>query len=329
MTLNGRKILVTGACGFIGSHLAERLVIEGADVRAFARYDSLNSGGNLQYCPPGIRQAMEIIHADLRDPFSVYQSVKDTDIVLHLGALVSIPYSYQSPMDFVQANILGTVHVLQASLELGVQHLVITSTSEVYGTAKFVPITEEHPLVGQSPYAASKIACEKLAESFSRSYNLPLTILRPFNTFGERQSARAFIPSVISQALYHDRICVGSLDPQRDFNYVGDIVDGFVKACRSEHPSGEVYNLGSGTTRSMREVVQEIQALLPAACPVIEDARRLRPGESEVWCLQASAEKAGRDLGWSTNTGFREGLSKVMDFVRAHPEVYADPGCPL
>lgn len=329
MTLNGRNILVTGASGFIGSHLVERLVIEGAKVRAFAHYNSLNSGGNLRFCPAEIRDSLEIIHGDLKDPFSVLRSIKGVDTVLHLGALISIPYSYQSPMDFVQVNILGTAHVLEACREAGVENLVITSSSEVYGTAQFVPITESHPLVGQSPYAASKIAGEKLAESFSRSYSLPLTVLRPFNTFGPRQSARAFIPSVIAQALYLDRVSVGALEPRRDYCYVNDIVDGFVRACQKKVPSGEVYNLGSGTSRSMREIVSEILNLLHKDCPILEEERRFRPEESEVWCLQASAEKAGSALDWRSVHSFRDGLGKSIEFVRAHPEIYAVPGCPL
>jgi NAD dependent epimerase/dehydratase len=329
MSLNGRKVLVTGAGGFIGSHLAERLVIEGASVRAFAHYDSQNSVGNLRFCPAEIRESMEIIHADLKDPYSVFKSVKGMDTVLHLGALISIPYSYQSPMDFVQTNILGTMHILQSSLELGVRHVVIASSSEVYGTAQFVPITENHPLVGQSPYSASKIACEKLSQSFALSYKLPLTILRPFNTFGPRQSARAFIPNVIAQALYHDHISVGALEPRRDFNYVSDIVDGFMKACHTDQPSGDVYNLGSGISRSMRDVIEEVLDLLHKDCPIIEEPRRFRPEESEVWCLQASAEKADRALGWRTTLSFQDGLKKTIEFVDSQPEVYANPGYPL
>jgi NAD dependent epimerase/dehydratase len=329
MTLKSRRILVTGAGGFIGSHLVERLVMEGASVRAFAHYNPLNNGGNLRFCLPEIREALEIIHGDLKDPFSVLRSIKGAEIVLHLGALISIPYSYQSPMDFVQANVLGTMHVLEACREVGIKNLVITSSSEVYGTAQFVPITERHPLVGQSPYAASKIACEKLAESFARSYAMPLTVLRPFNTFGPRQSARAFIPSVIAQALYRDRVSVGALEPRRDYCYVDDIVDGFVRVCQMDTPCGEVYNLGSGTSRSMREVVSEILSLLRKDCPILEEQCRLRPEGSEVWCLQASAEKAGRELDWHSIHGFRNGLEKTIEFVRTHPEIYDVSGYPL
>jgi dTDP-glucose 4,6-dehydratase len=221
------------------------------------------------------------------------------------------------------------VHILQAGVEVGVRHVVLASTSEVYGTAQFTPITEQHPLVGQSPYAASKIAAEKMAESFARSFRLPITILRPFNTFGERQSARAFIPGVIAQALYRGRVSVGSLDPQRDLNYVSDIVDGFLRACCIQQPSGEVYNIGSGIMRSMRQVIGEILGLLRMECPVEEEPRRLRPAESEVWRLQASAEKARLELGWSPSYDFRQGLQNTIEFVRAHPEVYADLAYPL
>lgn len=325
MSVAGRRILVTGACGFIGSHLAERLVLEGARVRAFVRYDPLNSMGNLQYCPAQIRGEMEIVNADLRDAYAVLNAVRDTDAVLHLGALISIPYSYQSPMDFVQTNVIGSMHVLQACLECSVQHVILTSSSEVYGTAQELPITEEHPLVGQSPYAASKIAAEKLAESFARSYGLPLTILRPFNTFGARQSARAIIPSVISQALFRGRISVGSMEPRRDFNYVDDIVNAFVSACDLKAATGQVYNLGSGLARSMREVVTHILEVLEIDCPIEEDPQRVRPAQSEVWCLQASAAKARQALGWKPHHDFKRGLSETVPFIRAHPEVYARP----
>lgn len=327
--LMGRKILVTGACGFIGSHLAERLVTAGAEVRAFVRYDSLNSFGNIRFWPTRIRREVEIIHGDLKDSYAVLKAVRGMDIVLHLGALISIPYSYQNPMDFVQTNVVGTTHVLEASLENEVGHVVITSSSEVYGTAQELPICEDHPMVGQSPYAASKIAAEKVAESFCHSYGLPLTIVRPFNTFGPRQSARAIVPSVISQALFRRRIAVGSLEPRRDFNYVGDIVEGFVKACQLDRPEGQVYNLGTGASRSMKDTVDRILNVLELECPIEEEFHRFRPDESEIWCLEASAEKAKNDLGWQSTHEFDQGVLETANFIRVHPEVYNQSEYPV
>lgn len=316
MNLSQQTVLVTGAGGFIGSHLVEGLVAEGARVRALIKYNSRNDWGNIERLAPEVREHVEILSGDITDPFFVRQAVQGCQTVFHLAALIGIPYSYIAPQHYVSVNVQGTLNVLEACRSEGVQKLVHTSTSEAYGTARYAPIDEAHPLQGQSPYSASKIAADKMAESYFLSFDLPVATIRPFNTFGPRQSARAFIPTVISQALQKGEIRVGSLDPKRDFNYVKDTVQGFLRVAEKGAP-GEVYNIGSGTTWSMQQTVEEILSLLGKPdLPVMEEAQRIRPEKSEVQLLLCNSEKARGQLGWSPRYSFREGLAETVEAIR-------------
>jgi dTDP-glucose 4,6-dehydratase len=307
------RVLVTGADGFIGSHLAETLVREGFAVRAFVYYNSFNSHGWLDQSPPDIRAAMEVFAGDVRDPHGVREAIRGCDAVLHLAALIAIPYSYHSPDTYVDTNVKGTLNVLQAARELGVAKIVHTSTSEVYGTARFVPITEEHPVVGQSPYSASKIGADQMAISFHRSFGLPVTILRPFNTYGPRQSARAVIPTIITQLLAgRTTATLGSLHPTRDFNFVGDTVSGFVAALRSERGAGEIINLGSGFEISIGDTLALIADILGVKVTIDTDPQRVRPAASEVERLCADSSKASRLLGWQASHGGKDGLRRGL-----------------
>jgi len=313
------KILVTGADGFIGSHLTEALLSQGYQVRAFVYYNSFNSWGWLESLFQMSMSNLEIFAGDIRDPHGVKRAMQDCDAVLHLAALIAIPYSYHSPDTYVDTNIKGTLNVLQAARELNVRKVIHTSTSEVYGTAKFVPITEEHPLQGQSPYSATKIAADQLAYSFYASFGLPVVIIRPFNTYGPRQSARAVIPSIITQISSGKRqIKLGSLHPTRDFNYVADTVAGFIAALQSEKAYGEIINVGSNYEISIGDTVNEIAKAMNADIMVSSDQERIRPEKSEVERLWASNEKAKDLLNWSPRyagiAGFREGLKKTIDW---------------
>ncbi|MFJ9501226.1 NAD-dependent 4,6-dehydratase LegB [Brevibacillus centrosporus] len=317
MKPNGKKILVTGADGFIGSHLTEELVKRGYEVKAFVCYNSFNSWGWLDHSPKEIVNQCEIFSGDIRDPYGVKTAMQGCDAVLHLAALIAIPYSYHSPDTYVDTNIKGTLNVLQAARELGVEKVVHTSTSEVYGTAKFVPITEEHPLQGQSPYSASKIGADQLAYSFYSSFNLPVSIIRPFNTYGPRQSARAVIPTIISQIASGERqIKLGSIHPTRDFNYVKDTVRGFLSILESEQSNGEVINIGSNFEVSIGETAHLIAELMDAQIEILTDDRRLRPEKSEVERLWADNSKAKRILGWEPayggGEGFKNGLLETI-----------------
>jgi dTDP-glucose 4,6-dehydratase len=307
------KVLVTGADGFIGSHLTEALVRSGRDVRAFVLYNSFNRWGWLDHCSPDVRGRFEVFAGDIRDPHGVKEAMTGCDAVLHLAALIAIPYSYHSPDTYVDTNVKGTLNLLQAARQLGVRRFVHTSTSEVYGTARFVPITEEHPLQGQSPYSASKIAADQLAYSFHASFGLPVVVLRPFNTYGPRQSARAVIPTIITQlATGVSRIKLGSVHPTRDFNYVSDTVAGFIAALDSDAGLGEVINLGSNFEVSIADVAQLIAEIMRADLSIETDDRRVRPALSEVERLCASNEKARRLLGWAPAYGAREGLRRGL-----------------
>lgn len=313
------KVLVTGADGFIGSHLTEALVRDGHDVRAFVFYNSFNSRGWLDYCAPDAKGQFEVFAGDIRDPHGVKESVRGCDVVLHLAALISIPYSYQSPDSYIDTNVKGTLNVVQAARELGVAKVVHTSTSEVYGTARFVPITEEHPLQGQSPYSASKIGADQIALSFQMSFATPVAVLRPFNTYGPRQSARAVIPTIITQiAAGKRKIRLGALRPTRDFSFVDDTVRGFMAAMESEAVIGTVTNIGSGFEISIGDTVQAIAELMGADIEIECDAERLRPENSEVERLFASFEKAKRLMGWKPEygglEGFRRGLNKTINW---------------
>ena len=314
-----QKILVTGSEGFIGSHLVETLVREGYQVRAFVLYNSFNSWGWLDTLPADIRQELDVFTGDIRDPYGVKKAVSGCDAVLHLAALIAIPYSYHSPDTYVDTNIKGTLNVLQAVRELGVSKMVHTSTSEVYGTARFVPITEEHPLQGQSPYSASKIGADQMAYSFYASFGTPVLTLRPFNTYGPRQSARAVIPTIITQlAQGKDRIRLGAIHPTRDFNYVQDTARGFLAALRAEAGIGETINIGSNYEVSVGRTAELIAELMGKPLTIESDEQRLRPKDSEVERLWADNQKAQRLLGWEPEfaglEGFKKGLSQTIDW---------------
>ncbi len=309
MNLAGKKILVTGADGFIGSHLVEELVDRGHDVRAFVLYNSFNSWGWLDESSPRMRQALDVFSGDIRDPSGVRQAIRGCDVVLHLAALIAIPYSYHSPDTYVDTNVKGTLNVVQAARELGVERVVHTSTSEVYGTARLVPITEDHPLQAQSPYSASKIGADQIAQSFWRSFGTPISIIRPFNTYGPRQSARAVIPTIITQlAARQGVIRLGAQHPTRDFNYVADTVRGFIAVAESDSAVGEVINIGSGFEISIGDIARCIAEIMGVDASVVSDAQRMRPELSEVDRLLASNEKALRLTGWRPETAGREGL---------------------
>ena len=311
--LNHKSVLITGADGFIGSHLTEALVRQGYNVRAFILYNSFNSWGWLDHCSPDVKGKFEVFAGDIRDPHGVKEAMKGCDAVLHLAALIAIPYSYHSPDTYVDTNIKGTLNILQAARELGVKRIVHTSTSEVYGTARFVPITEEHPLQGQSPYSATKIAADQLAYSFYSSFDLPVVIARPFNTYGPRQSARAVIPTIITQIANGKRqIKLGAVSPTRDFNFVQDTVEGFISAMNSDKGVGEVVNFGSNFEISIGETVQLIAEVMQADIEIITDENRLRPENSEVERLWADNTKAKELFGWQPRYGGREGIKRGL-----------------
>jgi NAD dependent epimerase/dehydratase len=306
-------VLVTGADGFIGSHLVERLVRQGHKVRAFVQYNSFNSRGWLDSCAPEVKGKFEVFAGDIRDPHGVRTAMQGCDAVLHLAALIAIPYSYHSPDTYVDTNIKGTLNILQAARDLGVRRVIHTSTSEVYGTARFVPITEEHPLQGQSPYSASKIAADQMAYSFYASFDLPVVIARPFNTYGPRQSARAVIPTIIAQiANGKKQISLGAVSPTRDFNFVQDTVSGFVAALQSDQGIGEVVNLGSNFEISIGDTAALIAEAMNAEVEIVTDENRLRPANSEVERLWADNAKALRLFGWAPAYGGREGLKRGL-----------------
>jgi NAD dependent epimerase/dehydratase len=322
MDWTGTEVLVTGAGGFIGSHLTERLVREGAKVRAFVRYNSRGDEGLLKVLPRETYQEVKVIRGDLRDGEAVRAAVKDTQVVFHLAALIAIPYSYLHPREVVETNVMGTLNVLMAGHDLDVARIVHTSTSEVYGTAQYVPIDEQHVLQGQSPYSASKIGADKLAESFYRSFGVPVATLRPFNTYGPRQSARAVIPTIISQALASDVIRLGALEPMRDFTFVEDIVDGFLRAAWQKAAVGQEINIGAGGCISIGDLAQKILALVGRDLPILCEDRRLRPSQSEVMRLQAGTAKAFQLLGWEPHISLEEGLQRTIAWIREHLELY-------
>lgn len=313
MSSKKEAILVTGADGFIGSHLTEALVRAGHRVKAFTLYNSFNSWGWLDRCAPELKGQFEVFSGDIRDPNGVREAMKGCESVLHLAALIAIPYSYHSPDTYVDTNIKGTLNVLQAARESGVRRLIHTSTSEVYGTARFVPITEEHPLQGQSPYSATKIAADQLAHSFYASFGLPVVIARPFNTYGPRQSARAVIPTIITQiASGERRIKLGAISPTRDFNYVQDTVLGFIAALNSEKGLGEVVNFGSNFEISIGETARLIAEVMNIDIEIVTDEARIRPEKSEVERLWADNEKAARLFDWRPSYSGREGFKRGL-----------------
>ena len=307
------KVLITGADGFIGSHLAESLVHEGHSVRAFVMYNSFNSWGWLDHVSAEIKKSIEIFPGDIRDPHGVKAAMRDCDAVLHLAALIAIPYSYTSPDTYIDTNVKGTLNVLQAARELGVKRVIHTSTSEVYGTARFVPITEDHPLQGQSPYSASKIGADQLAYSFYSSFDLPVVIARPFNTYGPRQSARAVIPTVITQiANGAKQLKLGAVSPTRDFSYVQDTVDAFIATLNSDKGLGEVVNFGSNFEISISDVAALIAEKMNVKIDIASDTQRMRPVNSEVERLWADNSKAKELFGWSPKYAGRDGLARGL-----------------
>ncbi len=314
-----KKILVTGADGFIGSHLTEELVRQGHDVRAFVYYNSFNSWGWLDQSTKEIKDSLDIFSGDIRDPFGVKEAMKGCTHVLHLASLIAIPYSYHSPATYIDTNVNGTLNIVQAAHELGVEKVVHTSTSEVYGTAQYVPIDENHPLQGQSPYSASKIGADQMALSFYRSFETPVVVIRPFNTYGPRQSARAVIPTIISQlASGQTTIKLGAISPTRDFNYVQDTVGGFVSVMNSEKSLGEVINIGSNYEVSIGETAEMIAEIMGVNLTIETDEQRLRPEKSEVNRLWAENKKAKELIGWQPHyggkDGFRRGLEETIEW---------------
>jgi NAD dependent epimerase/dehydratase len=312
---SGRRVLVTGAGGFIGSHVAETLVRAGASVRAFVRYVSRGDNGWLETSPPEILEELEIFRGDLANPEAVVNAVAGRQIVLHLGALVPIPYSYRHPREFATANVEGTLNVLEAIRREEIARIVHISTSEVYGTAMRVPIDEEHPLHPQSPYAATKVGADQLALSYQRSFGTPVVILRPFNTYGPRQSARAVIPTIIAQALSREEIKLGATSPTRDFLYVADTVHGVLRCATAEGIEGETINLGTGVEVSIGDLAQRVLRLLGVEVPIALDEGRLRPPNSEVERLVADVSKAKRLLAWQPEVSLDEGLRRTIEWL--------------
>ncbi len=323
MEFKGKKVLVTGAAGFIGSHLTETLVLAGANVRALIHYNSNGNLENLNFLPQDVLGKVEKQFGDLTDPFSVQSAVEGCDVVFHLGALIAIPYSYVAPHSYVATNVNGTLNVLQACRTAKTPKVIHTSTSETYGTAVYTPIDEKHPLQGQSPYSATKIGADKIAESYHLSFNLPVVTVRPFNTYGPRQSARAVIPTIIAQMLAGKKqIRLGSLAPVRDFNFVQDTVDGFLACAKSEKAVGEVINLGFGKGVTIGDLVTLLSELTGQKVEVITDQQRVRPENSEVMELIAANEKAKNLCDWAPRVSLRDGLKQTIEFVRNNPSFY-------
>ena len=311
------KILVTGAGGFIGSHLTEELIRQGEDVRALVRYNSRDERGLLEELPKDIQNQIEVIPGDLKDPDGVKKALKGCHKIFHLGALIAIPYSYIHPFDFIQTNVLGTAHLLNACLEEGtLERFIHTSTSEVYGTAQYIPIDEKHPLQAQSPYAASKIAADKLAESYHLSFGLPIATVRPFNTFGPRQSLRAIIPTIISQAVHDKKIRLGNTKPRRDFLFVKDTVRGFIQVGKCEGAVGKVVNIGTGTDISVEELLRKILGLMGKQGEVQVEDRRIRPEKSEVMQLLSDTHLAQKLFQWAPRHTLEEGLRETIEWYQ-------------
>lgn len=320
MSLRGRRVLVTGADGFIGSHLTERLVAEGAEVRAFCLYNSRGSAGWLDETDPAIRAALDIRLGDIRDARFVAASSEGVEIVFHLAALIAIPYSYVAPQSFIDTNVSGTLHALEAARAAGVQRFIQTSTSEVYGTPSTLPILESHPMIAQSPYAASKVAADQLALAFARSYDLPVVVIRPFNTFGPRQSERAVLPTMLRQLLAgRTEIRLGRLDPRRDMTFVADTVDAFIRAATAPGVDGDVIQLGTGRSESIADLFALACRLLDVDARAVEDPDRLRPEASEVEVLRSDPSHALDRLGWRAATSLEDGLRATIDWLRTQP----------
>lgn len=314
--MKNKTVLITGAGGFIGSHLTERLVKEAKGVKAFVHYNSRNDYGLLNNLPEDLLENIDIVFSDVTDPEAVYKAIKGVDIIFHLAALIGIPYSYYAPNAYVQTNINGTLNVLNAAREHGCQKIVHTSTSEVYGTAIYTPIDEKHSLQGQSPYSASKIGADKLAESYYLSFNVPVTTIRPFNTFGPGQSLRAVIPTIITQMLSQNTIQLGNTTTIRDFNYVKDTVNGFILMANSSNNNGEVVNIGSGNAVTIKETAELIGKILDKEIIIESHEERLRPDKSEVYTLICNATKAEELLGWKSMYSFEDGLRETIEWFK-------------
>jgi NAD dependent epimerase/dehydratase len=317
MELKGKKVLVTGADGFIGSHLTERLLEEGCKVKAFVYYNSFNSWGWLDTLPKEKREKLEIFSGDIRDPYGVKTAMKDVDVVFHLAALIAIPFSYHSPDSYVDTNVKGTLNVVQAAKELKTERILVTSTSEVYGTAQYVPIDEKHPRQPQSPYSATKIGADSLADSFYRSFNLPVTIVRPFNTYGPRQSARAVIPTIITQLLSGmEEIKLGDITPTRDLLFVRDTVEGFVAIAKSDRTVGEEVNIATQSEITVKELAENLISQINGKARIITDEVRLRPEKSEVFRLFGSKEKITQLTDWRQKYSLQQGLAETIQWFR-------------
>ena len=319
-----KKVLVTGAGGFIGSHLTERLFELGAKIRAFVRYTSRSDEGFIKYFSDDLRNDMDIVYGDIRELETVVKAIDGVDIIFNLAALVGIPYSYIHPQEVIEANTIGTLNILMAARDAGIEKLVQTSTSEVYGTARYVPINEDHPKQPQSPYSASKIAADAIALSFYHSIDLPGAVIRPFNTYGPRQSDRAVIPSIISQALTKDRLTLGNMTPTRDFTFVTDTAEGFIKVAESEKSVGMEINIGSGREISIEDLTRKIISLVGRDIVVEHDKERLRPAHSEVERLCADNTRARDLLGWLPKISLTHGLEETISFIKSNPGFY-DP----
>lgn len=322
MNWQNEKVLVTGGAGFIGSHLTEKLLELGAQVKVLLHYNSRNNWGHLEYVAPDIINQVEIFQGDVQDPFAVQKAVDGCQVVFHLASLIAIPYSYVAPASYVDTNVKGTLNVMEACLKAGVSRVIHTSTSETYGTAIYAPIDEKHPLQGQSPYSASKIGADKIVESYYRSFDLPVSTLRPFNTFGPRQSARAVIPTIISQALASDVIVLGSLCPVRDLTYVKDTVQGFIKMAESERVIGEVINIGNGKGITIGDLANQIITLFDKNIEIRTEEKRVRPEKSEVMKLICDNSKAEAFMDWRPTYTLDSGLKETVEFISAHLDHY-------
>lgn len=322
MKLHGKKILVTGAGGFIGSHLCSKLVQLGAETTAMLHYSSRSDWSNLEFLPAAEKNSLKIVRGCVEDSGFVDRNVAGQDIVLHLAALIGIPYSYEAPLSYVRVNIEGTVNILEAVRKFNISRLVHTSTSETFGTALYTPIDEKHPLQGQSPYSASKISADKLAESYYRSFSTPVVTLRPFNTYGPRQSARAVIPTIISQLTAHNTLTLGDLTPVRDFNYVEDTVNGFIAAAHTPKIEGELINIGFGKSISIEELAKHIMKIMGKTTDLTTAKNRIRPKDSEVFELICDNSKAKKLLQWEPQINFNEGLKRTIEFVQNNQDFY-------